>query len=599
MIDGRGVVGACLTIALVASGCLGGAAPADERTPGVVKLQAPGDMRPVPAGEYKFDGAFAQVLTEGPYKELGFNLHFIPSAIDGADIEIGVWRPDVPAGMKVPVIVDAGPYYGAAGAGMDTRSRYILMMTTNYISHGYAVTAISVRGTGGSGGCMDLMGNKESADLDQAVTWLGTQEWSNGKVGMIGRSYDGSTPWSAAYKGNPHLRTVVPVSGVPDVYGLMFRNGSSEERGLITLNALYYAFFATSPADDPLMEAEHLVQGAVCPESFAGFAAAMYSGVTGARDTAGWWVERNHKPHVEEHWNGSVLMVQGLQDWNVDPGMNLPWADDLQRKGLVVHQMLGQWGHEFPDQRPTPGTDPAMRWDWAQILLNWWDYWLMDKTTIDLGPAIQIQDTSGKWHFDEHYPPRDADWKTYHLGTGSRLTEAPTQVGSVLLLPNQIGDAGAEQLRETPGFKADFLLPPAETDLTFSGLPRVHVTVTPAGPTGHLAAWLYSVSPSGDEQPVGWTTMNLQFADGTETPKALTPNQPVLAKMQIQPLDVRIPAGDRLMLRIWQYADHGRMPAFPPEPITLGFGGTIQSTLELPVIDRDASYYFEPPRPPA
>ncbi len=589
---------AWLLVGILGSGCLSGpAANSEDQSPELVKIRAQGTAKPVPAGTYKFDGAFAQVLAEGPFKELGFTKTFLPSAIDGVEIEIGVWRPDVPEGTKVPVIADAGPYYGNLEGRMDTRSRYILMMTTNYISHGYAVAAIAVRGTGGSGGCMDLMGPKEVADLDQAVTWLGTQDWSNGAVGMIGRSYDGSTPWSAASKGNPYLKTVVPVSGVPDVYGLMFRNGSAEDRGPFLLNALYYVFFArTDPAVDA-REAQHVVQGVVCPDSWVGLGASMYSGVTGARDGIGWWAERNHKPHVEATWNGSVLMVQGLQDWNVDPGMNLPWADDLEQNGLVVHQMLGQWGHEFPDQRTNPGTDSSMRWDWAEILLNWWDYWLKGKTTVDLGPAVQIEDTSGRWHYDDHYPPRDANWTTLHLGTGNRLTEEPTDAGSVLLLPNQVGDTGAEQLRETPGFKADFMLPTLHENLTFSGLPRVHITVTPQGPTGHLAAWLYSVTPDGEETAVGWATMNLQFADGTETPRTLVPNQPILAKMQIQPLDVNIEAGNRLMLRIWQYGDNGRLPAIPPEPVTLNFGGQTKSTLELPIIDRDESYYFEPPRP--
>ena len=36
-----------------------------------------------------------------------------------------------------------------------------------------------------------------------ALNELGTQDWSNGNVGMIGKSYDGSTPWEAAMYGNP------------------------------------------------------------------------------------------------------------------------------------------------------------------------------------------------------------------------------------------------------------------------------------------------------------------------------------------------------------------------------------------------------------
>ena len=41
------------------------------------------------------------------------------------------------------------------------------------------------------------MGHDEQAGIKAAVDWLGTQSWSNGKVGAIGKSYDGSTPWNA------------------------------------------------------------------------------------------------------------------------------------------------------------------------------------------------------------------------------------------------------------------------------------------------------------------------------------------------------------------------------------------------------------------
>src|SRR3712207_8365024 len=54
----------------------------------------------------------------------------------------------------------------------------------------YAAAFISVRGTGNSGGCHNLLGPKEQADISQAITWLGTREWSNGRVGMYGLSYD-------------------------------------------------------------------------------------------------------------------------------------------------------------------------------------------------------------------------------------------------------------------------------------------------------------------------------------------------------------------------------------------------------------------------
>ena len=60
----------------------------------------------------------------------------------------------------------------------------------------------------------------EQRGIDAAVTWLGTQSWSNGNVGIIGKSYDVSTPWRATF-GNPHLATIVPMSGLIGVHELM------------------------------------------------------------------------------------------------------------------------------------------------------------------------------------------------------------------------------------------------------------------------------------------------------------------------------------------------------------------------------------------
>ncbi|HWL65024.1 MAG TPA: CocE/NonD family hydrolase, partial [Actinomycetota bacterium] len=52
-------------------------------------------------------------------------------------------------------------------------------LTENFIPHGYAVAFLAIRGTADSGGCMNLMGSGERADIDQAITWLGDQGWSN------------------------------------------------------------------------------------------------------------------------------------------------------------------------------------------------------------------------------------------------------------------------------------------------------------------------------------------------------------------------------------------------------------------------------------
>ena len=84
---------------------------------------------------------------------------------------------------QVPVIAEIGPYYSDGDVDATTpANRLGRMLIENYVPHGYGVAQVSVFGTGESNHCMDLMGTDEQRGIDAAVTWLGTQSWSNGKL---------------------------------------------------------------------------------------------------------------------------------------------------------------------------------------------------------------------------------------------------------------------------------------------------------------------------------------------------------------------------------------------------------------------------------
>src|SRR5919109_1084063 len=171
----------------------------------------------------------------------------LPSRIDGTAIQIGLVRPEVPKGVRVPVIVRASPYYPALQTvNVETCDQFLV---ENFVPQGFAVALVAVRGTADSGGCFELFGPNERADLDQAVRWLGMQSWSNGRVGMIGLSYDGSTPWMVAAKGNPYLKTIVPLDGVPDPFDLLFGSGTPDWRGPGILSGASYGTSALAVVD--------------------------------------------------------------------------------------------------------------------------------------------------------------------------------------------------------------------------------------------------------------------------------------------------------------------------------------------------------------
>ena len=53
----------------------------------------------------------------------------------------------------------------------------------------------------------------------------GEPEWSNGRVGMTGHSYVGSTPSVAAAQRPTGLKTIVPSAGLASMYHHQFQAG--------------------------------------------------------------------------------------------------------------------------------------------------------------------------------------------------------------------------------------------------------------------------------------------------------------------------------------------------------------------------------------
>jgi uncharacterized protein len=87
-----------------------------------------------------------------------------------------------------------------------------------FVNQGYAVAGVNIRGTGCSGGSFDYFEPTEWADGKDAVEFLAAQSWSNGDIGMVGKSYPGITPLYVASTDPPHLKAIVPGSFFADLY---------------------------------------------------------------------------------------------------------------------------------------------------------------------------------------------------------------------------------------------------------------------------------------------------------------------------------------------------------------------------------------------
>ncbi|UOY03483.1 CocE/NonD family hydrolase [Blastococcus sp. PRF04-17] len=208
------------------------AAPPEDK-PGKGHGRPVAEQPAAPAGA--FDYTRVQGLSTDRYGTVKETLN-LPMR-DGTDVYIEVTRPADEAGQPLdgqwPVILEASPYHGTLA---DREGRRILPdpkdadgvslgLTGYFVPKGYAVVMMDLRGTGKSDGCLDHLGPKDAQDLKDVVEWAASQPWSNGRVGMTGHSYVGSTPSLAAATDPEGLVTIVPSAGMATMYDHQFQAG--------------------------------------------------------------------------------------------------------------------------------------------------------------------------------------------------------------------------------------------------------------------------------------------------------------------------------------------------------------------------------------
>lgn len=547
---------------------------------------------------YETSGEFGMVLETGQYDILPtanewnsthtFVEYLLPLEEGGAApngmISLAVWRPDVPEGVTVPIIAEIGPYFQEASVQTPTievpGSWLGEMIIDQILPHGFAFAQISVSGTGRSNHCMDLMGTAEQLGNDAAVRWLGEQEWSNGAVALIGKSYDGSTPWQAAMFGSEHdyLKTIVPISGLIGVKELMWRNGSAEARAPIMHNGVYGSYGIDGDEED---------YQNICPDYLIGPGTGMSAYIFGSEVAGSYWEERYFLDRVLEHYTGSVYLIQGMHDWNVDPHMAVPTMNALIDAGIEAKGLFGQWDHDYPDRpvqldersdlggRGGEAFPEMVRFDWMQDLLEWFDYYLRD-IGEQPGQWIEIQSNQGSWRLEERYPPAEMEVLELDLGGAMTLVD-----GSLTVLP----DASSGPV---------WMSQPLNETIYLAGVPRVHVDVTTTTVGGQLYALLEDCNPENSCIHVGHAIMDLRYhAGGDEIQTWLPLLDTISAKMEFMPLDAEIQEGHTLRLSLASIGED-YLPASTSSVVNIIEGSS--STLQLDVFEPSERRYFTPPK---
>ena len=91
---------------------------------------------------------------------------------------------------------------------------------------GFATVSLQMRGTGCSGGALDLFGYPSDYDAYDAVEIVAHQDWvSNHKAGMVGISFSGLSQLPAAGTDPPDLAAIAPLSPTDDLFSTGFPGG--------------------------------------------------------------------------------------------------------------------------------------------------------------------------------------------------------------------------------------------------------------------------------------------------------------------------------------------------------------------------------------
>lgn len=405
---------------------------------------------------------------------------------DGERLHVDVMRPEGVKG-KTPVILVVSPYLGMTSPTEEpgpSNRFHDFFEGADVFARGYSVVMVSLRGSGGSSGCLDILGPGEQTDVVTAVQWAASQPWSTGKVGMYGKSYDANTGMVGAALRPKGLAAVVAQQVVPDRY-----RGSYNDRVRFLQSVAYPAVsYGTqaeggfSLAGDPEYTANSVSRSADCQP----FLAEHYLDDL----TSEFWTSRNFVAKAK----GSkvpTFMTVGYVDSNTNVGGGA--VDYFNALAGPKRMWIGWWDHVRGND--LAGDEPAMgREGFFAEVMRFYDQHLKGIKPKKADPVVAAQGSDGRWTAEKAWPPADVRTLAAPLKAGSYDDDA-TNIGSndSAAGPGGSGALGDEQT----GAGAWTFSPPLRKAARMAGVPSAAVDLGVTLPRTNVAVNVYDVAPDG------------------------------------------------------------------------------------------------------
>jgi X-Pro dipeptidyl-peptidase len=490
--------------------------------------------------------ALGLALTAGP-AAAATEIDTVPLEAKAADGVVLRGHVYLPKGRPRPLatVLEFSPYFDGPGHLFEGTDQFSGDGEIAFLlDAGFAVAAVSMRGTGQSDGCMRFGDRTDWTDGAAVVQAIAAQPWSNGSVGMYGHSYDAWSQMMTAAARPPALKAIVPTSGVWDLWSLVTRHGAPLTAGEGSLFPPLFTGLTGHPPPKGINQ--------ICPELLQYYNGAFEVSKTG--DTDSFFEERDLR--VASTPSGAPVMPSFGIISGVNDGHILQPEDMWDRLGADrEHWVLGQWGHEVPT---------AHKSDWHQQVIGWFDHYLRGgPQTVKTG-EVEYQDDDDRWHTADRWPPPSTRQVVRLSGDqvvpdGEKLEPVDATFQSADNDPGLRADQPDDKTRlytSTCGpHQALFVSRPLAADTLLAGNAFLDLTLSSTLPGGNLSVFLWRTKGEGTcpDQSATWfarALMDLRHWKVERHSQDFPIGTPTHVRMRSHPFAGVVHKGERIVVAI-------------------------------------------------
>lgn len=544
-------------------------------------------------------------------------------ARDGTRLSVDVYLPQ--ARGPFPTILLRNPYESS----LDVHIEWAVW----WARRGYAVVVADCRGKFQSEGVFYAY-RDDGPDGHDTIEWIASQAWSNGKIGMSGRSYGGLTQWQAAPHRPPHLTALAPQVIMGDYFGEYHRIGGAVQWALTIMAAITFSTNVSFVQKGcthlfgnqrfyrhlPLIDADVAAIGREIPFF---------------RD----WMEHDLDDEYWRQFNTGdrlgeidvpIIQQAGWYDPYTEAMFRL--HNGMRQRGHSAHARENQriyvipWTHHIPDSSRLGDLDfgPEALVDLNAEDLRWYDHWLkgIDTGIMDEPPIKIFVMGRNQWRHENEWPLERTEFTPWFLHSGGR---ANTLEGDGSLDPEAPGSEPPDRYAYDPNdpvptlggnnstwtlmkFAADQVVPgpvdqrpverrddvlvytssPLERDLEVTGPLQMTLYAASSAVDTDFTAKLVDVWPDGRAIHIAEGILRARYRNGLDRVELLEPDEVHRFEIELASTSNVFLTGHRLRVEV-------SSSNFPRFDRNLNTGGSIARGTEMLVAHQTVLHTAEYP----